>query len=232
MAVEFSDEDTGAHIERIGRFSTLLAEHVGMDADFCATLTSCGAAARRGQGRDSRRDPAQAGQADYGGARDRGDPRRGGPPAAARLLLLDPRPGGDDRAQPPREVGRERLPEGGRGRGDPDRGADRGGGGRVRRADERSCVPQGVHRRGSRRDDARAARATLRPGAAGCVHGSARPLRSRRARAGARRPRCADRRASWKPLRRRCSAATPRPPRARSPRRSRTACRRRWCTTR
>jgi hypothetical protein len=39
MAVEFRDEDTGAHIERIGRFSTLLAEHVGMDADFCATLT-------------------------------------------------------------------------------------------------------------------------------------------------------------------------------------------------
>jgi hypothetical protein len=39
MAVEFRDEDTGAHIERIGRFSTLLAEHVGMDADFCTTLT-------------------------------------------------------------------------------------------------------------------------------------------------------------------------------------------------
>jgi HD-GYP domain-containing protein (c-di-GMP phosphodiesterase class II) len=39
MAVEFRDEDTGAHIERIGRFSTLLAEHVGMDTDFCATLT-------------------------------------------------------------------------------------------------------------------------------------------------------------------------------------------------
>ncbi|HZL47720.1 MAG TPA: HD domain-containing phosphohydrolase [Solirubrobacteraceae bacterium] len=39
MAVEFRDEDTGAHIERIGRFSTLLAEHVGMEPDFCATLT-------------------------------------------------------------------------------------------------------------------------------------------------------------------------------------------------
>ena len=32
MAVEFRDEDTGAHIERIGRFSRLLAEHIGMDA--------------------------------------------------------------------------------------------------------------------------------------------------------------------------------------------------------
>jgi HD-GYP domain-containing protein (c-di-GMP phosphodiesterase class II) len=38
MAVEFRDEDTGAHIERIGRFSTLLAEHIGMDSDFCERL--------------------------------------------------------------------------------------------------------------------------------------------------------------------------------------------------
>jgi HD-GYP domain-containing protein (c-di-GMP phosphodiesterase class II) len=39
MAVEFRDEDTGAHIERIGRFSTLLAEQVGMEAEFCARLS-------------------------------------------------------------------------------------------------------------------------------------------------------------------------------------------------
>ncbi|HTA12012.1 MAG TPA: hypothetical protein VK765_01230, partial [Solirubrobacteraceae bacterium] len=38
MAVEFRDEDTGAHIERIGRFSVLLAEYIGMDADFCERL--------------------------------------------------------------------------------------------------------------------------------------------------------------------------------------------------
>ncbi len=38
MAVEFRDEDTGAHIERIGRFSKLLAEHIGMDPDFCERL--------------------------------------------------------------------------------------------------------------------------------------------------------------------------------------------------
>ncbi len=38
MAVEFRDEDTGAHIERIGRFSVLLAEHIGLDADFCERL--------------------------------------------------------------------------------------------------------------------------------------------------------------------------------------------------
>ncbi len=39
MAVEFRDEDTGAHIERIGRFSTLLAEQLGMDQEFCAKLS-------------------------------------------------------------------------------------------------------------------------------------------------------------------------------------------------
>jgi methanogenic corrinoid protein MtbC1 len=38
MAVEFRDEDTGAHIERIGRFSTLLAEQIGMEPDFCERL--------------------------------------------------------------------------------------------------------------------------------------------------------------------------------------------------
>jgi HD-GYP domain-containing protein (c-di-GMP phosphodiesterase class II)/methylmalonyl-CoA mutase cobalamin-binding subunit len=38
MAVEFRDEDTGAHIERIGRFSVLLAEHIGMEPEFCERL--------------------------------------------------------------------------------------------------------------------------------------------------------------------------------------------------
>src|SRR6202035_2418564 len=38
MAVEFRDEDTGAHIERIGRFSRLLGEHIGMERDFCERL--------------------------------------------------------------------------------------------------------------------------------------------------------------------------------------------------
>ncbi len=39
MAVEFRDEDTGAHIERIGRFSTLLAEQVGMEPELCERLS-------------------------------------------------------------------------------------------------------------------------------------------------------------------------------------------------
>ena len=38
MAVEFRDEDTGAHIERIGRFSTLLAEQIGLSAETCELL--------------------------------------------------------------------------------------------------------------------------------------------------------------------------------------------------
>jgi methanogenic corrinoid protein MtbC1 len=38
MAVEFRDEDTGAHIERIGRLSVLLADAIGMDGQFCERL--------------------------------------------------------------------------------------------------------------------------------------------------------------------------------------------------
>ena len=38
MAVEFRDEDTGAHIERIGRFSILLAEAIGMSPEFCRRI--------------------------------------------------------------------------------------------------------------------------------------------------------------------------------------------------
>jgi HD-GYP domain-containing protein (c-di-GMP phosphodiesterase class II) len=38
MAVEFRDEDTGAHIERIGRFSRLLAESLGMSPEFCRRI--------------------------------------------------------------------------------------------------------------------------------------------------------------------------------------------------
>ncbi len=38
MAVEFRDEDTGKHVERIGRFSVLLAEAIGMDPEFCERI--------------------------------------------------------------------------------------------------------------------------------------------------------------------------------------------------
>ncbi len=39
MAVEFRDEDTGAHIERIGRFSTLLAEQIGLEEELCERMS-------------------------------------------------------------------------------------------------------------------------------------------------------------------------------------------------
>jgi HD-GYP domain-containing protein (c-di-GMP phosphodiesterase class II)/methylmalonyl-CoA mutase cobalamin-binding subunit len=38
MAVEFRDEDTGAHIERIGRLSAQMAEEIGLDPAFCMRL--------------------------------------------------------------------------------------------------------------------------------------------------------------------------------------------------
>ena len=110
-------------------------------AGLLRTLGHAAPAARRRQGRDSRRDSAEAGAADRRGARDRRDPHRGGLPAAARLLLLDPRHGRHDRAQPPREVGRQRLPARARGRGDPDRGAHRRRRRRLRRAHQRPRLP-------------------------------------------------------------------------------------------
>jgi methanogenic corrinoid protein MtbC1 len=39
MAVEFRDEDTGAHIERIGRFATLLAQQLGLEVELCQLLS-------------------------------------------------------------------------------------------------------------------------------------------------------------------------------------------------
>ncbi len=61
MAVEFRDEDTGAHIERIGRFSTLLAEQVGHGRRVLRAAQPRRPAARRRQGRDPRRDPLKPG---------------------------------------------------------------------------------------------------------------------------------------------------------------------------
>ena len=38
MAVEYRDDQTGAHIERVGRMSAALARAAGMDERFCATI--------------------------------------------------------------------------------------------------------------------------------------------------------------------------------------------------
>jgi PAS domain S-box-containing protein len=37
-AAEFRDDETGAHVKRIGHYSRLLAEKIGMDAEFCNTI--------------------------------------------------------------------------------------------------------------------------------------------------------------------------------------------------
>ena len=187
MAVEFRDEDTGAHIERIGRFSTLLAEQVGMEEEFCLRMVH--AAPLHDVGKVAIPDaillkPGKLTAEERAIVETHAE-------EGHRLLkgssLGDPRPGRDDRAEPPREVGRQRLPARREGRGDPDRGADRGDRGRVRRADQRPGLPQGVRGRGGREMMRERAGQTLRPGAAGCVPGGARQLGSGRPRARARR---------------------------------------------
>jgi hypothetical protein len=176
MAVEFSDEDTGAHIERIGRFSVLLAEHIGMDAEFCerlkhaAPLHDVGKVAipdaillKPGPLTPEERAIVET-HAEEGHRLVRGSSSSILDMAATIALSHQEKWDGT------------RLPARPEGRGDPDRGPDRGGGGRVRRAHQRPRLPQGVLGRGGRADDARTARAPLRPGAAGRVHGSPRPM--------------------------------------------------------
>ncbi len=152
MAVEFRDEDTGAHIERIGRFSVLLAEQIGMDAEFCerlrhaAPLHDVGKVAipdaillKPGPLTPEERAIVET-HAEEGHRLVRG--------SSSSILDM----AADDRAQPPGEVGRHRLPPRPEGRGDPDRGPDRGDRRRLRRADQRPRLPQGVlGRRGGRR---------------------------------------------------------------------------------
>ena len=148
MAIEFRDEDTGAHIERIGRFSTLLAEQIGMDPEFCAKLSH--AAPLHDVGKVAIPDaillkpgpltPAERAivetHAEEGHRLVRGSSSSILDMAATIALSHQEKWDGSG------------YPRGLVGRGDPDRGADRGRRGRVRRAHQRPRLPQGVLGRG------------------------------------------------------------------------------------
>ena len=106
MAVEFRDEDTGAHIERIGRFSALLAEHIGMDPEFCERMRH--AAPLHDVGKVAIPDaillkPGPLTPEERAIVETHAEE---GHRLLSRLVLLDPRHGRDDRPQPPGEVGR------------------------------------------------------------------------------------------------------------------------------
>ncbi len=151
MAVEFRDEDTGAHIERIGRFSVLLAEAhrhgrgVLRALSHAAPLHDVGKVAipdaillKPGQLTPEERAIVET-HAEEGHRLVRGSSSSILDMAATIALSHQEKWDGT------------RLPARAEGRGDPDRGPHRGGRGRVRRADQRPRVPQGVHRRGGRR---------------------------------------------------------------------------------
>ena len=143
-AAEFRDDDTGtAHAPRrrpVGhhRPAPGAARHRGR-AD-----PPRRAAARRRQDRDPRRHPGQAGQADRRRVRRDEDPHHHRCPDARRGRVRAARDGRGDRADPPREMGRQRLPRRPGRRGDPDRRAHRRGRRRLRRAHPFAAVQAGL----------------------------------------------------------------------------------------
>ena len=183
MAVEFRDEDTGAHIERIGRFSTLLAEAIGMSVEFCrrmshaAPLHDVGKVAipdaillKPGSLTAEERAIVET-HAEEGHRLLRGSSSSILDMGATIALSHHERWDGGGY---PRGLAR---------RGDPDRGPDRRDRRCVRRAHQPPRVPQGVLRREGCGNDARGVRSPLRPGVATRVYGGARQLWCRRPRA-------------------------------------------------
>ena len=164
-------------------------------------------AARRRQGRHQRRHPAEAGQARPRRVGHDEDPHHDRREHPVRLALRARAARGADRAQPPRALGRQRLPAGPRGRPDPARRADLR---RLRRV-RRPALPASLQGRvATRRRDQTSSRACAGPtsiprwSTPSCrwppictPGGSARPRRPPRPRPPAPRPPSA-----WRTLRR------------------------------
>ena len=110
--------------------------------------------ARRRQDRDPRRGARQARQADQGRVRAHEDAHHGGSADARRERVRARRHGRGDRADAPREVGRQRLPGGPGGGRDPDHRPHRRGRRRLRRAHALTAVQARVERGRRDRGDA------------------------------------------------------------------------------
>ena len=143
LAVEYRDNDTGDHTWRVARYSQIVAEGLGLPPEALPQPVSRRAAARCRQGRHPGRHPAEARPARPGRVRPDQDACDHRPAHPGRQRLRADPPGRRDRRGAPREVGRQRLPEGARGRRDPPGGPDRRGGGRVRRPDHAAALQGG-----------------------------------------------------------------------------------------
>ena len=143
-AAELRDDDTGQHTRRVGNLSVAIAERLGVPAldvgliRLAAPLHDVGKIAlpdailcKPGKLTDAEfeqmKTHATVGAADAG-----------------RQRVRAARGGRAGRADPPREMGRQRLSQRPGRRGHPDRRAHRGGGRRLRRAHARAAVQAGV----------------------------------------------------------------------------------------
>ena len=139
-ALEAKDAYTRGHSQRVREYAVRTAVHARLHRRLPRQPPPRRRAARHRQDRHPGGDPEQAGPPHarripphhraYG-------PRRAHPGAAG----AGPPGGAPHRALASRATRRRRLPRRAQGRRHPGRGADRGGGGRLRRDDDQPCVP-------------------------------------------------------------------------------------------
>ena len=155
-AIEARDPHSSGHAARVGVMAEVIAERLGWDEVDVDVLRIGRGAPRRRQAARAGADPAQARPARRGRARGDAPPSGGGRAHGRARQRAAAR--GSRRSLPPRALGRHRLSDRHRGRGDPGRGARARGRRRVRRDDHRPLVPAGTARGSSRSPSSSAAR--------------------------------------------------------------------------
>jgi two-component system, sensor histidine kinase RpfC len=162
-AIEYRDAGTSAYLERMSHFAGLVAENLGMFEDEVRVIEM--AAPLHDLGKIAIPDSILLKSGTL--SEDETSIMRRHPEDRPRAAQWQPEPLHPDRRHgrpaPPRALRRQRLPGRPEGRGDPDRGQDRGGGGRVRRAAVAAAIQACVGHRHIAGLPLRAARPAVRP---------------------------------------------------------------------